>query len=142
MHLQIVWDIVPDKRFFYWAQAFGWAMPAVIFTAVMSATGVSFRFGDACHVNHNHAMADFWVWLLMFSAAAIVLQLITVGYCIHVYVRNFYSDSGVEQSTQRSGEGLPPHPNSVRTQTVGQTDPVRSCVILIELYRRELSIIG
>lgn len=77
MHLQICWDIIPGKKFFYISQALGWGIPAALFTATITVTGVSFRFGGACHVNHEDSMALFWGWLLAFSAAAVFLQLST-----------------------------------------------------------------
>lgn len=115
MHLQICWDIVPGRRFFYGAQAFGWGVPAVLFTATLTATGVSFRFGEACHVNHENSMADFWGPLLGFAAASVLLQLATFGYCIHVYLRNLWADAPAS-STNASGSNLPSYNSSVRTQ--------------------------
>ncbi|TKA50364.1 hypothetical protein B0A49_12134, partial [Cryomyces minteri] len=92
MHLQICWDIVPGKKFFYGAQTLGWGIPAVLFIATVTATGVSFRNGNACHVNHEDSMKDFWGPLLGFAALAMILQLATFGYCIHVYLKNLWSD--------------------------------------------------
>ena len=116
MNLQICFDIVPGQRFFYGSQALGWGIPAALFTATMTATGVSFRFGSACHVNHVNSMKDFWGPLLGFAGAAGVLQIITFGYCINVYLRNLWSDQA-GQSTQGSSSGLPSYNGSVRTQT-------------------------
>lgn len=116
MNLQICWDIVPGKKFFYFSQAFGWGIPAVLFTATLTATGVSFRFGNACHVNHDHSMADFWGPLMAIAGLAGILQLVTFAYCVNVYLRNLWSDSPAN-STAASGSGLPSYNNSVRTQT-------------------------
>lgn len=77
MHLQICWDIVPGRKFFYFSQALGWGVPAAIFAATITVTGVSFRFGNACHVNHEKSMQSFWGWLLAIAAAAVVMQLST-----------------------------------------------------------------
>jgi hypothetical protein len=116
MNLQICWDIVPGRKFFYGSQALGWGLPAALFTATMTVTGVSFRFGSACHVNHPHSMADFWGPLLGLAGAAGLLQLVTFGYCIHVYLKNLWSDQA-GSSTNASGSGLPSYSGSVRTQT-------------------------
>lgn len=115
MNLQICWDIVPGKRFFYISQALGWGIPAVLFTATMTVTGVSFRFGNACHVNHATSMKDFWGPLMGFAAAAGVLQIMTFAYCIHVYLKNLWTDDAA--STNTSGSQLPSYSASVRTQT-------------------------
>lgn len=77
MHLQICWDTVPGNRFFYLSQILGWGISAALFTATLTVTGVSFRFGNACHVNHDQSMQVFWGWLLAIAAAAVVLQLST-----------------------------------------------------------------
>lgn len=116
MNLQICWDIVPGKKFFYASQLFGWGIPAILFTITITLTGVSFRFGSACHVNHKSSMGDFWGPLLAFAAAAGVLQVMTFGYCIHVYLKNLWSDQP-DTSTNASGSGLPSYTSSVRTQT-------------------------
>ncbi|KAK4565387.1 hypothetical protein LTR86_004004 [Recurvomyces mirabilis] len=116
MNLQICFDIVPGKKFFYISQALGWGIPAVLFTATMTVTGVSFRFGSACHVNHETSMQDFWGPLLGFAGAAGILQLATFGYCINVYLKNLWSDQA-QGSTHGSSSGLPSFNGSVRTQT-------------------------
>lgn len=116
MNLQICWDIVPGRKFFYLSQAFGWGIPAVLFAATITATGVSFRFGNACHVNHDNSMADFWGPLMAIAGLAGILQVATFAYCVNVYLRNLWSDSPAN-STTASGSGLPSYTNSVRTQT-------------------------
>lgn len=77
MHLQICWDVMPGKMFFYCAQGIGWAVAAAFFTATITVTGVSFRFGDVCHVNSANSMKDFWGPLLAIAGAATVVQLAT-----------------------------------------------------------------
>ncbi|WPH01702.1 Hypothetical protein R9X50_00455400 [Acrodontium crateriforme] len=117
MNLQICWDIVPARKFFYISQALGWGISAALFTATITATGVSFRFGNACHVNHDNSMADFWGPLMAIGAGAGILQLITFGYCIRVYLKNLWSDEVAATSTNASGSGLPSYSGSERTQT-------------------------
>nr|POF19985.1 hypothetical protein CFP56_52234 [Quercus suber] len=117
MNLQICWDIVPGRRFFYVSQALGWGIPAVLFTAIMVVTGVSFRFGSACHVNHENSMANFWGPLLGMAALAGILQLMTFGYCINVYLKNLWTEQSAHSSTNASSTGLPSYSNSIRTQT-------------------------
>ncbi|KAK3113368.1 hypothetical protein LTR53_009411 [Teratosphaeriaceae sp. CCFEE 6253] len=116
MNLQICFDIVPGRKFFYISQALGWGIPAALFTATMTVTGVSFRFGRACHVNHATSMEDFWGPLLGFAGAAGLVQLVTFAYCIHVYLKNLWTDEA-GTSTHGSSSGLPSYSSSVRTQT-------------------------
>lgn len=114
MHLQICWDVMPGKRFFYWAQGLGWAVAATFFTITITITGVSFRFGDVCHVNAQDSMKDFWGPLLAIAGAATLVQLGTFVYCIKVYLQNMWSD---DQTETQSSAGLPSYTTSVRTRS-------------------------
>lgn len=117
MNLQICWDIAPGRKFFYAAQLLGWGVPAVLFCITITITGVSFRFGSACHVNHNNSMGDFWGPLLAFAGAAGILQIITFGYCIQVYMKNLWSDQPPTSNSGYGSSNLPSYNGSVRTQT-------------------------
>ncbi|KAF2634276.1 hypothetical protein P280DRAFT_280403 [Massarina eburnea CBS 473.64] len=114
MHLQICWDVMPGKRFFYGAQVLGWAIAAGFFTATMTVTGVSYRFGELCHVNSSQSTKDFWGPLLVISGGATVVQLATFIYCIKVYLQNVWSD---DQTETQSSAGLPSYTTSVRTRS-------------------------
>ncbi|KAK5133252.1 hypothetical protein LTR08_007986 [Meristemomyces frigidus] len=116
MNLQICWDIVPGSKFFYISQAMGWGVPAVLFTATMTSTGLSYRWGNACLLNHPKSMADFWGPLLGFAGGAGLLQVVTFGYCIHVYLKNLWSDQALA-SSGASDSDLPSYENSIHTQT-------------------------
>lgn len=69
--------MVPDLKFFYSALIAGWGVPALMLAIALSITGVSYRFGDTCHINHTNAIQDFWGPLLAFAAAATLIQLAT-----------------------------------------------------------------
>jgi hypothetical protein len=114
MHLQICWDVLPGTRFFYWAQGLGWGFVATFFTTTITITGVSFRFGEVCHVNSAESMKDFWGPLLAIAGAATLVQLMTFAYCIKVYIKNMWSDDKTET---QSSAGLPSYTNSVRTKS-------------------------
>ncbi|TID17069.1 Sulfate adenylyltransferase [Venturia nashicola] len=90
MHLQICWDIVPGQTYFYVSQVAGWGLTVVLFSVTMTITGVSFRFGDACHVNAHQAMASFWGPLLGLASAAGCVQIMTFLYCGRVYLREVF----------------------------------------------------
>lgn len=117
MNMQIVWDIIPGRKFLYFSQVVGWGIPAGLFAATMGVTGVSFRFGNACHVNHQNALAVFWGPLLGTVGIAGLLQLWTFGYCIRVYLRSLWSMDGPGSSTNLSNGGLPSYNASLRAQT-------------------------
>lgn len=114
MHLQICWDVMPGKKFFYWAQGLGWTIAATFFTVTITITGVSFRFGDVCHVNSAESMKNLWGPLLVIAGAATIIQLGTFAYCIKVYIRNMWSDDKTET---QSSAGLPSYTTSVRARS-------------------------
>lgn len=116
MNLQICWDIVPGKRFFYISQLVGWGLPAILFAITMTVTGVSYRLGKACHVNHDNSMGAFWGPLMFMAGCAGILQVATFGYCIHVYLKNLWTEQE-QHSTAASSSGLPSHHGSIRAQT-------------------------
>jgi hypothetical protein len=114
LHLQICWEVVPGDRFFYGALASGWLIPAIGLALTLSLTGVSYRFGSVCHINHKDALEDFWGPLLAFAALALVLQFITIGYCIHVYIRSRLDNKPTTNSS------APTYSGSVRTMSARQ----------------------
>jgi len=114
MHLQICWDVTPGKKFFYWAQGLGWFVVAAFFALTLTITGVSFRFGDVCHVNAKHSMSDLWAPLLAIAGGAVFLQGGTFVYCIKVYLHNMFSHKGDET---QSSAGLPSYTDSVQTRS-------------------------
>jgi 7 transmembrane receptor (Secretin family) len=116
LHLQICWEVVPGNAFFYSALSFGWGIPAVALALALSLTGVSYRFGPTCHINHTNSLQDFWGPLLAFAAASLIIQAITFGYCIQVYVRSLLDDN----PTTDASSGLPSYSGSVRTRTARQ----------------------
>ncbi|KAI9894523.1 MAG: hypothetical protein M1814_001877 [Vezdaea aestivalis] len=111
LHLQICWEVVPGKKFFYGAQLTGWGIPAIASAVALAITGVSYRFGDTCHINHRHALADFWGPMLGFAGCAIVVQFATFGYCLQVYLRAMMDD----RPTTTNSSSLPSYSSSVRT---------------------------
>jgi hypothetical protein len=52
----------------------GWGFPLAIFITAMCLTGVSYRFGDTCHLNAHHSMGDFWAPMLAAAGIAAVFQ--------------------------------------------------------------------
>ncbi|KAI4738668.1 hypothetical protein E4T50_10890 [Aureobasidium sp. EXF-12298] len=115
MHLTVVWDIVPGPRFFYISQAVGWGVPAALFAAAISISGVSFRFGNACHINHDNSMVTFWGWLLAVAGAAVIVQMCTFGYCLRVFFNSLWEDSA-RPSSQASAKSLPMSVMSAKSQ--------------------------
>ncbi|KIX02751.1 uncharacterized protein Z518_08693 [Rhinocladiella mackenziei CBS 650.93] len=135
LHLQICWEVVPGDKFFYSSLAFGWLIPIIGLALTLSLTGVSFRFGDVCHINHKDALEDFWGPLLAFAALGLVLQFVTVGYCIHVYIKSLLDD----KNTTNTSSQAPTYSGSLRTISARQT--YRRVKRVVELQWRGAAIV-
>ena len=96
----------------------GWGIPILIASSSLAVTGVSYRFGDTCHINHYQALQDYWGPILFFGAAAAILQFATFGYCVRVYIRAYLNDDAHDTTENRSG--LPSHNGSIKTVTTRQ----------------------
>ncbi|KAJ5698355.1 hypothetical protein N7462_000360 [Penicillium macrosclerotiorum] len=116
-HLQVCWEVVLGLKFMWGAFICGFGIPAIGITVMLILTGVSFRFGEICHINIKHGAQDYWYPIMAFAAAALVLQLATMGYCMHVYLRSLFDKSA---STTENSSGLPSYTSSVRTVTARQ----------------------
>jgi hypothetical protein len=108
LHLQICWEVVLGKTFMLGALASGWGIPAAGLTIALVLSGVSFRFGDTCHINHKDSLADFWIPLLVFSGITVIIQFATFGYCIKVYLASLIDETATTRSS-----GLPSYAASI-----------------------------
>ncbi|GAB1310080.1 Frizzled/smoothened-like sans CRD protein B [Madurella fahalii] len=115
LHLQICWQLVVGRNFMWFSQAVGWGLPAVGVVLAFILSGVSFRFGQTCHINHRNSLADLWIPLLVFAGFTIIIQFATFGYCIKVYLASL-----ADNSASTEGSNLPSYTNSIRTMTPKQ----------------------
>lgn len=93
-------------------------IPVIGIAIAIPLTGVSFRFGNVCHINHELALQDFWGPLLAFAAVGMVLQFITLGYCIHVYIKSLMNNNS---NTTNTSSNMQSYSGSVTTRTARQT---------------------
>lgn len=135
LHLQICWQMVIGKTFMYAALTTGWGVPAIGLTVALVFSGVSFRFGDSCHINHKNSMATLWIPLLVFAGLTVIIQFTTFGYCIKVYL-----ESLVDDSTTTNTSGLGSYSNSMRG-TVSPRQAYRRIRRVIELQWRGIAIV-
>lgn len=115
LHLQICWQTVVGRNFMWLSQALGWGIPAIGLVIALMVSGVSFRFGSTCHINHANSLNDFWIPLLVFAGLTVIIQFATFGYCIKVYLASLADSSA---STDHSG--MPSYTASIRTMTPRQ----------------------
>jgi hypothetical protein len=135
LHLQICWQIVIGKTFMWGALATGWGVPAIGLTLALVFSGVSFRFGDTCHINHKNSLAVLWIPLLVFAGITVITQFATFGYCIKVYLASLSDDS-----TTTNSSGLPSYSNSVRG-TISPKQAYRRVKRVMELQWRGIAIV-
>ncbi|KAH8910669.1 hypothetical protein BR93DRAFT_873113 [Coniochaeta sp. PMI_546] len=134
LHLQICWQVVVGRNFMWFSQAIGWGIPAIGIIVALVASGVSFRFGTTCHINHQNSLADLWIPLLVFAGLTIILQFATFGYCIKVYLASL-----ADNAASTEGSGLPSYTQSIRTMTPRQA--YRRVRRVIQLQWRGIAIV-
>ncbi|CRK31999.1 hypothetical protein BN1708_005636 [Verticillium longisporum] len=115
LHLQICWQAVVGRNFMLISQATGWGFPAIALLVALLFSGVSFRFGATCHINHENSLATFWIPLLVFAGLTVIIQFATFGYCIKVYLASL-----ADNSASTEGSSLPQYAASARTMTPRQ----------------------
>ena len=134
LHLQICWQVVVGRTFMWAAHVTGWGIPALGLILALVLSGVSFRFGTTCHINHSNSLAVLWIPLLALSTITIIVQLVTFGYCIRVYLASL-----ADNSASTEGSGLPSYSNSIRTMTPRQA--YRRVRRVIQLQWRGIAIV-
>jgi hypothetical protein len=135
LHLQICWQVVLGQTFMWGSLATGWGIPGIALTIALVFSGVSFRFGDTCHINHKNSLAGFWIPLLVFAAITVIIQFATFGYCIKVYLASL-----VDDSTTTNSSGLPSYTNSIRG-TISPRQAYRRVRRVLELQWRGIAIV-
>ena len=116
LHLQICWEVNAGNRFFWITLVVGWLIPATGLILTLSLTGVSYRFGNVCHINHQNGLEIFWGPMLTFATLGLVLQFITIGYCVNVYVRSLLDD----KPTTENSSSIPTYTGSTNTVSARQ----------------------
>ncbi|KAK1990595.1 hypothetical protein LX36DRAFT_738285 [Colletotrichum falcatum] len=134
LHLQICWQVVVGRNFMMFAQAMGWGIPAVGIVVALVFSGVSFRFGATCHINHQNSLADFWIPLLVFAGLTVIIQFATFGYCIKVYLASLADNSATTE-----GSSLPTYTSSIQTMSPRQA--YRRVQRVIQLQWRGIAIV-
>ncbi|CAI7595379.1 unnamed protein product [Penicillium palitans] len=117
-HLQVCWERVLGPKFMWGAFVCGFGIPAIGLTIMLILTGVSFRFGDICHINVTNGLYDYWIPVMIFAVAALFLQLSTMVYCTHIYLRSLFDKSA--STSGSSGTNLPSYSASIGTVTARQ----------------------
>ncbi|KAK4570232.1 hypothetical protein LTR86_002312 [Recurvomyces mirabilis] len=97
--LRVVADVQHTRTFFWVAQALGWGVPVLFLAISLPVTGMSYQLGTTCFPNEHDAFITWFGWLLAFGCLAALLQFITTGFCLGLYIRHFFV---VESSSSHS----------------------------------------
>ncbi|CAI7641081.1 unnamed protein product [Penicillium glandicola] len=117
-HLQVCWERVLGPKFMWTAFVCGFGIPAIGMTIMLILTGVSFRFGEICHINVTNGLYDYWIPVMVFATIALFLQLSTMIYCTHIYLRSLFDKSA--STSGSSSANLPSYSASIGTVTARQ----------------------
>lgn len=120
VHLQICWKVTPGNKFFFCSQVLGWGSSVLFIAIPLAFSGVSYRFGETCHVKSTNSLQSFWAPLLAIAISSLVLQAITFGYCIKVYIASLMDSSEETNGTDMNSHGAQSKASSVRTVTARQ----------------------
>ncbi|PWY90735.1 hypothetical protein BO70DRAFT_367979 [Aspergillus heteromorphus CBS 117.55] len=114
-HLQVCWEVVLGQKFMWAALVLGWGIPVIGLAVMLILTGVSYRFGTVCHINIHESNHDYWAPVMAFAVVALILQLVTMAYCIYIYVKSVF-----DQAATTNSSGIPSYSSSVKTMTARQ----------------------
>jgi hypothetical protein len=65
--------------------------------------------GQTCLPNSENAILTFWIWLVIFAIAGFLLQAITTGYCVYVYLRSLRRDRRQAANSEQRGRAMANH---------------------------------
>jgi hypothetical protein len=82
----VCWNRAPGKPVMYMSIATGIAIPSILLGVTLRYSGFTYELGPTCFIAQQHSFAVFWGWLVGFTVAAFLVQLVTSAYCVHVYV--------------------------------------------------------
>ncbi|KXS97411.1 hypothetical protein AC579_7512 [Pseudocercospora musae] len=106
MHLRICWDVrsiqSDSKTWFFAAHALGWGIPAIFLAVELTVTGVSYRIGGSCLPNQEKAFATWFGWLIAFGGVGALVQFVTTGFCVGVYLKEVMNPKSQTRTTTRA----------------------------------------
>lgn len=85
LHISVCWNRTPGQTIMYISIASGIAIPLIFLGATIGYSGFTYEIGPTCFIYQEHSFVVFWGWMIGFTIAAFVLQIITSGYCVTLY---------------------------------------------------------
>ncbi|KAF2665374.1 hypothetical protein BT63DRAFT_405336 [Microthyrium microscopicum] len=99
LHICVCWDRTPGKTFITMSVATGIAVPLIFLGATFGTSGFSYSLGQTCFINTEHSFALFWAWLIGLSCVSLLVQLVTTGYCVVVFIKSHRMRENSNMST-------------------------------------------
>ena len=106
LHLTVCWEKTLGKKFRIACLTLICGGSVGLLAAVLTITGVSYQFGKTCVINPYMSKATFWGPLLGVASATLLVEFVTVLYCMVVVTRPLFHD------WRRGGKRSQPHSNS------------------------------
>ena len=89
MHLSACWQIIPGKKFKIFSLCTIFIGSAALVAIELSISGVQYTFGRICYIIPSHDRETTWGPLLGAAIASLLLQIVTVIYCVALLVRPY-----------------------------------------------------
>lgn len=113
-NLRVCFDVQQHSAFFWMSHALGWGLPALFAAISLPISGVSYQLGTTCFPNRQSAYVTWFGWLLAIACLAALIQIITTGFCLYIYVRHFWQHSNASSGVYEESNPLATAPNSTK----------------------------
>ncbi|TKA78813.1 hypothetical protein B0A55_02235 [Friedmanniomyces simplex] len=127
-HLRVCADVRHTSTLFWIAQGLGWGLPALFLAISLPITGVSYQVGTTCFPNQHSAFITWFGWLLAFACLAALIQFLTTGFCLWLYLRHFLHLSSSSSGDSADSNG--PETNVAALMPDAQHKPRRASIWL------------
>lgn len=89
LHLSVCWESQPGRQFQISSLAIIFPGSAALVAIALTVSGVQYTWGRICYLVPHYDRASFWGPLLGVSIASLILQFITMIYCLIVVIQPF-----------------------------------------------------
>ncbi|KAF9894051.1 hypothetical protein FE257_009024 [Aspergillus nanangensis] len=91
LHLAVCWEVKLTHIYQYISLVVIFVGSSILVAIVMSVSGMQYTFGRITYIVPNYDRGTFWGPLLGISAASLILQFVTIGYCSTLVLRPWYN---------------------------------------------------
>ncbi|KAL4889789.1 beta-lactamase/transpeptidase-like protein [Aspergillus ambiguus] len=91
LHLTVCWEIKPSRMYKNLSLSIIFIGSAALVAVLLSVSGMQYTFGRISYIVPNFDRATFWGPLLGVAAASLILQFITITYCVTLVLRPWFN---------------------------------------------------